>query len=115
MSVQSFTDVRATCFPYCLQKQQDGRYVLLNRRYKPLGFYTAEFVNYDDFPVALKIEGLSKQVIAKLDWRGEEKDGRIYLYNDSCNPITSSENMTAYLERLAILSKLQVIPFTFDS
>jgi hypothetical protein len=34
----SHSDFRAMFFPYCLQKQKDGRYVVLNREYKPVGF-----------------------------------------------------------------------------
>ena len=33
-------DFRSVFMPYCLRKQKDGRYVVLNREYKPVGFFT---------------------------------------------------------------------------
>ncbi|MCG5501575.1 hypothetical protein [Ectothiorhodospira lacustris] len=36
-------NVRAVYFPYRIQKQEDGSWVLLNRNYKPVGFNTGEW------------------------------------------------------------------------
>jgi hypothetical protein len=54
----SFEDFRAVFLPYCLQKQSDGRYAILNRRYKPVGLTLKEFVKYEDYPVCVELKGL---------------------------------------------------------
>ena len=110
MSVKIYSDVRATCFIYCIQKLEDGRFVFLNRHYKPIGFYTSEHVDYDHYPIALNVDGLTNKVIEKLAWNGQMQGEKIYLYNDATNPITSTQNMNAYLEKLKILSKLSIAP-----
>lgn len=40
------TDFRASYLPYCLIRQADGRYAVVNRRYKPLGYITSDWVDY---------------------------------------------------------------------
>ena len=37
-----------------LQKQPDGRYAVLNREYKPVGFCTRKYVTYEEYPVLVK-------------------------------------------------------------
>lgn len=45
------TDFSAVFLPYCLQKQSDGQYVVLNRQYKKLGFKTLEHIDYEEYPI----------------------------------------------------------------
>jgi hypothetical protein len=104
------TDFRAVYMPYCIEKQKDGRYVVLNRDYKPVGMATESYVHYDDFPVAVQLKGLTARIAKKVsfgDGAGISGD-RIYLYDDSCIPTRSAENMSDYMRRLAILAKLTV-------
>ncbi|TAE59412.1 MAG: hypothetical protein EAZ76_05520 [Nostocales cyanobacterium] len=101
-------EFRAIFFPYCLQKQSDGRYVVLNRRYKPLGFNTLEHIEYEKYPICVKLKGLGSKTAAKLSWNGDSNTDIIYLYNDGCIPTNSSQDMKNYLKRLEILAKLQV-------
>jgi hypothetical protein len=101
-------DVRSVVLPYVLQKKEDGRYIVLNREYKPVGFWTKARVDYEAHPIALKIPGLRASVARKLSWEGDENVDTIYLYSDSCVPTASAANMTAYLKRLAVLAKLKV-------
>ncbi len=103
-------DFRATFLPYCIKKQIDGRYAILNRRYKPIGFNTTSHINYGDYPILVNIEGLTSAIIKKLSWEGSEDTECIYLYNDGTNPIVNTENMTSYMKRLAILAKLTISP-----
>jgi len=104
MSVQ--TDFRSVYFPYCIQKQSDGSWVVLNRQYKPVGFNTSEYINYEEFPVSAKLQGIGPAVAGKLSYSGEDASDRIYLYNDGCIPTDSKTNMDAYLKKLGILAKL---------
>lgn len=101
-------ELRHTHFPYCLDRQEDGRYVVLNRNYKPLGFMVGEWVEYSDFPVGVRLKGLGPKTAAKLSWEGKEELGRIYLYNDGCIPTHGPGHMQAYLQRLAVLMGLAI-------
>ena len=100
-------ELRLTHFPYCLQRQEDGRYVLLNRNYKPVGFFTSEWITYEDYPIGVKVKGLTAAVAARLDYQGRNDLDRIYLYNDGCVPTASDANMQQYLKRLGILMSLR--------
>lgn len=101
------SELRQTHLPYCLSKQADGRYVVVNRRYKPLGFTTKEWVKYEEHPVGWALKGLTAKRIAALSWSGSESADMIYLYNDGCIPTDSAAHMAAYCKRLALLMKLQ--------
>lgn len=100
-------NVRAVYFPYCIEKCADGSWVLLNRNYKPVGFNTSEFITYADYPVAMKIKGLSPSKLKKLSYKDEEPADRVYLYNDGCIPTSSSAAMSEYIKKLEILLKLK--------
>jgi hypothetical protein len=100
-------NVRAIYFPYCLEKKEDGTWLLLNRNYKPVGFNTSGFINYDDYPVSMKIKGLTKLTLAKLSYNGKVEGSKVYLYNDGCVPTSSKKAMTEYLQRLEIILKLK--------
>lgn len=101
-------DFRAVFFPYCLQKQEDGRYAVLNPEYKPVGFYTRDWVKYEEHPVLVKLKGLTKAKAAKLSDKGETNLDHIFLYNDATNLVRSKANMRSYLAKLEILAGLSV-------
>jgi hypothetical protein len=93
--------------PYVLQQQRDGSYLVLNRKYKPIGFLTDEWVKYEKYPIAHHFVRLDEETIEKLSIP-ESRDGDIYLYKDTSTPTIGKKNMTAYLEKLGILMKLDV-------
>lgn len=99
-------DFRAIYFPYCIEKQQDGSWIVLNRNYKPLGFNTKNFITYEDYPVSIKLTKLTKEKLAEISYNGEVKGNRVYLYDDFCVPIDDKKYMDIYLEKLKILIKL---------
>ena len=101
-------DFRAVFLPYCLDKQADGRYAVLNREYKPIGFCVTEHVIYDQHPVLAKLKGLTAKKAALLSAKGDPDLKRIYLYNDRCIPTRSKAGMEAYLSKLEILAKLKI-------
>ena len=101
------TDFRAIAFPYCLQRQSNGRWVVLNRRYKPIGFNTSDWINYGDHPVETNI-AITSDVIEKLGGFDSPDKDRVYLYGDGTNPVRSKVNMDLYLEKLRILAALEV-------
>lgn len=103
MSLDNFS---AVFLPYCIDRQKDGRYAVLNREYKPVGFYTNDFINYKEYPVLVKFKGLGPKTAAKISHEGKQNLDFIYLYG--CNPIASEASMKAYLARLKILAKLSI-------
>lgn len=105
----SIGDFRSVYLPYCLEKQEDGSYVVLNRNYKPVGFNTSERIPYDDYPVSSKLRGIGPGTAKKLSYEGSENTDKIFLYNDGCVPVHSKANMEAYLQKLAILAKLNIV------
>ena len=102
-------DFRSVFMPYIIQKQPDGRYAVLNREYKPVGFYTRDFVTYADHPVLVNFKGLTKAKAAKISYRGDPDTDHIVLYNDGCVPTHTKKDMQAYLARLELLAKLAVV------
>lgn len=100
-------DFRSVHLPYCLMRQDDGSYVVLNREYKPIGFKTENWVDYEKYPIAVKIKGLTARTAAKISYKGSTDLDAIYLYNDGCIPTRSAKNMREYLNRLDILAKLR--------
>jgi len=98
-------DFRSVFLPYCLRKQSDGKYVVLNREYIPVGFFTHEALQ---LPVAVYLEGIGPATAAKLSYRGDKNQDEIYLYNDGCVPTNSDSDMKSYLAKLEILAKKQV-------
>jgi hypothetical protein len=101
---------RTTYLPYCLQRQPDGSYAVLNRDYKPVGFITDAWVEYSGFPVLCRIRKLRPRVAAQLSIHGAENLDRIYLYDDGSVPTLSADHMQNYLARLARLAELEVEP-----
>lgn len=101
-------DFRAIFLPYCLQKQSDGSYVVLNRNYKPLGFTTGEWVDYASYPIKAKMRGIKPKLAAKLSVSGKTDMDQIFLYNDSTVPTRSKKNMDMYLEKIEVLAKLKL-------
>lgn len=94
--------------PYCLIPLQDGRFIVVNRKYKPLG-ETDGFVEYETHPSARRLVGLTEARIAKISCTGQpESDGRIYLYNDTQMPTGDAAAWSAYQARLHVLAQMTV-------
>lgn len=103
----TLTDFRAVYLPYCLQRLPDGRYIVLNREYKPLGLITHEIIQYETHPTAQHFK-ITKSLAKKLSWEGKDDLDSIYLYNDGTNPILGKPEQMAYFERLGLLLKLRI-------
>lgn len=102
-------DFRSVFLPYIIEKQSDGRYAVLNREHKPVGFYIRDFVTYADHPVLVNFKELTAAKAAKISYKGDSDTNHIVLYNDGCVPTQSKANMQAYLARLELLAKLTVV------
>jgi hypothetical protein len=104
----NITALYRIALPYCIQKQEDGSYVVLNRKYKPIGFLTEERLDYGKYPIQVRFKGLKEKTIRRISVDGDPDDGAIYLYGDGSKPTQSAKNMRDYLERLSVLMSLKV-------
>ncbi|MBS1170586.1 MAG: hypothetical protein H6R01_1504 [Burkholderiaceae bacterium] len=101
-------DFRRVFLPYCLQRLSDGRYIVLNRLYKPLGIQSSEWIEYDSHPTATHIDGLTAAKIKRLSHRGSDDAGTIHLYGDGSIPTDSKAHWDSYSQRLKLLAELGV-------
>lgn len=107
---ETTSELRQLMLVYCLQRQADGSYIALNRRYKPLGFATTERVDYDAFPIRFKFKrALSAAQVMALSCKGDSNPECIYLYLDGCVPTTSAADWKAYSARLERLAGYKVV------
>lgn len=102
------SDVRCAALPYCLELQECGRYALLNRNYKPLGFVSRDYVNYSEYPILMSIR-VTPHIAAGLSCSGSSDVRIIHLYSDDCVPTMNAESWDRYSDRLARLMRLKLI------
>lgn len=95
--------------PYCIQKVEGTKneYIVLNRNYKPVGFNILGHVEYEMFPIQYKLK-ITPSIASKLSIDGKDLIYEIFLYNDATNPFENKANMEKYLERINLLSKVQI-------
>jgi hypothetical protein len=99
--------------PYCLDKQEDGSWVVLNREYKPLGFLDCGYIHYEEYPISCHLSLTEKRIDALSGSRGTEAWGRkrIYLYGGGNTPY-KGKDLEAYMKRLEFLSRLMISKHT---
>ena len=93
--------------PYFLARQENGKYVVFNRRGNPVGFH--ETVDYKKLPVSVAFN-ITKATAKKLSWQESENLDKIYLYDGSDAPDRNKKNMDAYLVKIQLLLKLKEKP-----
>lgn len=94
-----------TCMPYCLARQPDGRWVALNRGYKPVGMFR-DHVGCDRTANGFYLDGRSERKLRSLDDSGAHPD-RVFLYTDESAP-ASARSWKGYSRKLEILSSLKI-------
>jgi len=108
-SGDTVSEFRKVFLIYCLQQLPDGSYVALNRRYKPVGVSSPEWVEYENLPVRFRFHrALSARQVAALSCNADATPERIYLYSDSCLPTASQAHWQAYSARLQRLAGYKV-------
>ncbi|MDO3387200.1 hypothetical protein QWI17_15260 [Gilvimarinus sp. SDUM040013] len=100
-------DIRCVVLPYCLELQECGRYAVLNRNYKPLGFIVDDFVNYQQYPVLLTVR-ITPRLARTISHKASADTSKIYLYDDGCLPTASAKAWASYCARLNKLIGLNV-------
>jgi hypothetical protein len=63
--------------------------------------------DYGAYPIAFRFKDLSPDMIEKLSVN-RPFNGDIYLYDDESTPTDGKKKLTAYLEKLTILMKMEV-------
>jgi hypothetical protein len=101
-------DFRRVFLPYCLQKLKDGRYIVLNRLYKPLGVASSAWVSYEEHASVFKLLGMTAKKAAAMSHRGLDDVECIHFYADASIPTDSPEKMAAYAQRLRVLAALRI-------
>ena len=98
---KTVSDFREVFLVYCLQRQQDGSYLALNRRYVPVGSVSVEWVDYEGVTDRFKFKrGLTARQIAALSHNANTAPEAMYLYDDGCVPTSSAAAWEKYAERL---------------
>jgi hypothetical protein len=105
--MEEFMEFRHRFLPYCIKSIGDGRYIVLNRLYKPLG-HIGEWVNYATHPSAVTIN-IPPAAAQSMSWNGSTGIDAIYLYSDDVIPTASAENWHLYAERLHYLAHLKLV------
>jgi hypothetical protein len=98
-------EFRRAGLPYCLQRCDDGRWLVLNRNYKPIGVTSDEFVDYETCP-GIRLR-LTKAQLKKVSWKPEadlsSTVNKVWLYSDGCIPRHDARHQAAYAGRLMVL------------
>jgi hypothetical protein len=107
-------EYRRIWLPYAVKKINDkiGGWVPLNRRYKPLGVRTDQWIEYEDVPREVRIKSISVPQQKKIHHGCElaarfEPNTMIWLYHDSIIPTQSAKHWDSYQQRLYLLSRLK--------
>lgn len=91
--------------PYLIERIEDGRYVVLNRRHKPLGIHTTERIEYA--PYAVRLPGLTEKQAQVISHNGSADIQAIHLYSDTRTPLESEASWSDYQQRLAAFGRLR--------
>jgi hypothetical protein len=95
---------RRVYWPYCIEQLAAGRYVLLNRLYKPLGIASSTFIrDYSPWSFKLSITEADAQ---EMSWEGNDDVSRVYFYHDGTIPTDSRQKLAAYEARLTRLASI---------
>lgn len=113
MSLNNFRQIH---LPYCLKRLENGKYVVLNREYQPLGFraekwdYLSNPATYENYPIAFDFPWLNEDMARILSIDGKPDLDQIWLYNDGTVPDWSPRISMVYFTKLAILMNWNVNP-----
>lgn len=103
---------RQAFMPYCIRVLGDGWFILLNRKYKPIGITSSEWIEYEQHPSRVRLKGLTDARARTLGLNlvthegGSEKT--YYFYDDGTAPDRSKANWERYQDILKKLMKYEV-------
>ncbi|RKD68987.1 hypothetical protein [Rhizobium sp. WW_1] len=100
---------RRLMLPYCIEDLGEGWFLFLNRRYKPIGQMSDDWVDYTKHPSRVRMPNLTPKKAEAL--RLKRLNEKYYLYDDVTNPEDSDANWKRYSD---ILQKLSPLKLTAD-
>lgn len=101
-------EARRLFLPYCVIRQGDGRYAVVNREYKAL-VDTNKHIDYATHAgCVVKLDRMSSVRAAKMSFKADRNVERIYFYDDGCVPTNSDADWSAYSKRLQTFAKFKV-------
>lgn len=110
----ALTDFFRINLPYGIQRNDADEWSAFNREYKPLGWKTTDWVEYEDYPIFAKYKSLTEAKLLKLAstpdaiLKGDKgKIIRVFLYDDRTNPASNPRFWQEYFEKIELLSSLQ--------
>lgn len=94
--------------PYCLKRLKSGNWIFLNRRYKPLGVKSYEYVDYDASPTMFKMGGvpiksLKAYAVLVIEYPDE---ALYYFYRSRAAPDSSPQASAEYYKRIEKVMQL---------
>lgn len=104
-------DVKLWFMPYCVRRQPDGRYAILNRRMVPVGLVLPDPASRDERlsdAHLVRLPGLTPMAARLISWDGSEDTEAVYLYKSADRVILPEETFEAYASRLYVLMQLVV-------
>jgi hypothetical protein len=112
MSVETL--LMRVVLPYCLQRQADGRYAVLNRRYQPIGthLHSTDALDLAARGHLLQLAPIDAHTAARLSAYGKPETDCIYLYASGHHPLNDPIQWAAYCARLHTLGSLDAGPAT---
>jgi hypothetical protein len=90
---------------YCAHRRGDGKYILLDRDYKPMGWKGDGWADYDAWPSAFSVK-ITPEMAAKLSHDRSADLEWIWFYNDGCPPWGHPDHRTDYQMRLEMFFDL---------
>jgi hypothetical protein len=90
-----------------MKRVDDKTYIILNRKYKPLGQLTDEWVNYETHPSIVKLN-ITNKIAKELSVTNDDDLECIYFFQDTPMTLSDKKELNNYLERLGILAKLKI-------
>lgn len=109
--------------PYGLKRNEEGKWLVFNREYIPIGFGDINFTQsihyenqYTSIPVNNPYPKLDAEFIEKLialgniyvEYDSNQTPKYIFLYNDGTNPLNNPKGWTGYFQKIKLLSQLKV-------
>jgi hypothetical protein len=118
----ALTDFFRINMPYGIVKNDKGEWLAFNREYVPIGWNDdsdrkdlSDSESYARLPIKTKYKTDTDKILSKLidrvsqvEYDANGKICKIFLYDDGTNPKNFPENWERYMNKLKILSELEV-------
>jgi len=94
-------DFANTCLPFCIERQPDGAFMILNGNFLPIGVASSSReVDFCEWPIYHKLSFIKKENIPSFSCWIEPNKGRLFLCDDPKLLYTDPARLDAYMRRL---------------